>query len=72
MTGGRQSLLISRPGISDRPQPPQLLQLTELFQTTRTLQGGRVLSQELRVVTLRKHAQDLERLIRTVIINRMR
>ena len=75
MTDGRQPLLIPGTGISDRPQPPrpqQFLQLTELLRPQRTLHRSRVLSQELRVITPRKHAEDLDRVIRIVLINRMR
>ncbi len=75
MTGGRQSLLIPGTGVSDRPQPPhpeQFLQLTELLRPQRTLHRSRVLSQELRVITPRKHAEDLDRVIRIAILNRTR
>ncbi|MCW2908146.1 MAG: hypothetical protein JWL68_2935, partial [Actinomycetia bacterium] len=53
MTGGRQSLLIPRTGVSDRPQSPhpeEFLQPTELLRPQRTLHHNRVLSQELRVI----------------------
>ena len=72
MTGGGQPLLIPWTGVSDGPQPPpsqQLLQLTELLRTPRPFYGGCVLSQELRMVTLRQHGQDPDRV---VIINRVR
>jgi hypothetical protein len=72
MTRGRQPLFIPRTRVSDGPQPPQsqqLLQLTELLRTPRPFHGGCVLSQELRMVTLRQHGEDLDRVIRIVIIN---
>jgi hypothetical protein len=75
MTGARQPFLIPRTGVSDRPQPPQsqqLLQLTELLRTPRTFHGSCVLSQELRMVTIRQHGQDPDRVIRIMIINWMR
>ena len=75
MTGGGQPIRIPRTGVSERPQPPQsqqLLQLTELLRTPRTFHGSCVLSQELRMVALRKHGEDPDRVIRLMIINRMR
>jgi hypothetical protein len=72
---GCQPLVISRTRIRHRAQPPQaqqLLQLTELLRTPRALHGGRVLNQELRVIFLRQHAEDPDRIIRIVIINRVR
>jgi hypothetical protein len=75
MTGGRQPLLIPRTGVSDGPQPPQpqqLLKLTELLRTPRPFHGGCVLSQELRMVTLRQHGEDPDWIIRIMIINWMR
>jgi hypothetical protein len=72
MTGGSQPLLIPWTGVSDGPQPPQsqqLLKPAELLQTPRPFHGGCVLSQELRMVALRQHAEDLDRVIRIMIIN---
>jgi hypothetical protein len=75
MTGTRQPFLIPRTAVSDGPQPPQsqqLLELTELLRTPRPFHGGCVLSQELRMVTLREYGEDLNRVIRIMIINWMR
>ena len=75
MTGGGQPLLISWTGISDGPQPPQsqqLLKLTGLPGTPRPFHGGCVFSQELRMVAIRQHGEDLDRVFRIVIINWMR
>ena len=75
MTGSHHSLLIPWTGVSDGPQPPQsqqLLKLMELLRTPRPLHGGCVLSQELRMVGLREYREDLDRVIRIMIINWMR
>jgi hypothetical protein len=75
MACARQPLLIPRARVSDSPQPPQsqqLLKLTELLRTPGPFHGRCVLSQELRMVALRQHGEDPDRVIRIVIINWMR
>lgn len=75
MTGGGQALLIPWTVVSDGPQPPQsqqLLKLTELLRTPRPFHGGCVLSQELRMVALSQQGEDLDWVIRIMIINWMR
>jgi len=75
MAGGGQPLLIPWTGVSDGPQPPQsqqLLKLTELLRTSRPFHGGCVLSQELRMVVIREHGEDPDRVIRIMIIDWMR
>ena len=75
MPRSHQPLLIPRTGVSDGPQPPQsqqLLQLTELLRTPSPFHSGCVLGQELRMVTLRQHGEDRDRIIRIMITNRMR
>ena len=75
MTGSGQSLLIPWTGVRDGPQPPQsqqLLKLMELLRTPRPFHGGCVLSQELCMVALREYGEDLDRVIRIMIINWMR
>ncbi len=78
MTGAWRRRFRSSPpwtGVSDGPQPPpsqQLLELTELLRTPRPFHGDGVLSQELRMVALRQHGEDPDRVIRIMIINWMR